>query len=228
VSSRARLLIVDDDPSIRSAVADYLSEHGYVVETASGAHEMDGWLARGAFDLVILDVMMPFEDGLSICRRLVKTGPPILILSAMGTTADRVLGLELGAADYLPKPFEPRELLARVRAVLRRDSDGAPGRPMVVCGWRFDRESRSATDPRGRAVRLTAQEWQLLMIFLDRPRRLFDRAQIMDLLHGENAGPFDRAIDLAVSRLRRKLPGVGERIETLRGEGYRFNPAPDG
>jgi len=221
-------LVVDDDPSIRSAVADYLSEHAYAVETAGGAREMDAWLARGAFDLVILDVMMPFEDGLSICRRLVETGPPILILSAMGTTADRVLGLELGAADYLPKPFEPRELLARVRAVLRRDSDGGPRRSMVVCGWRFDRESRSATDPHGRAVRLTAQEWALLTIFLDRPRRLFDRGQIMDLLHGENAGPFDRAIDLAVSRLRRKLPGVGERIETLRGEGYRFNPATDG
>lgn len=221
-----KLLIVDDDASIRSAVADYLAEHGYAVATADGAREMDSRMARDAFDLVILDVMMPFEDGLSICRRLTAGGQAVLMLSALGTTADRVLGLEFGASDYLPKPFEPRELLARIRAVLRR-GDRPADRPVIVGGWRFDRDRRSALDPDGRPIRLTAQDWGLLSLFLERPHRLLSRAQIMDLLHGQDAGPFDRAIDLAISRLRRKLPGVGERIETLRGEGYRFNPASD-
>lgn len=221
VPNLATLLVVDDDASLRAALADYLGRQGFEVLAAANGHEMNAHLARGTVELVILDVMMPGEDGLAICRRLAGN-PPVLMLSAAAQTIDRVVGLELGAADYLAKPFDPRELVGRVRAILRRGSEPGSPRPIHFSGWRLDEMQHTLHDPEGRLVHLTSGEWALLGLFLKRPERLFSRATLMDLLHGNQPGPFDRAIDLTVSRLRRKLGRAGNQIETVRGEGYRF------
>jgi two-component system OmpR family response regulator len=222
-----RILVVDDDASILDALCDYLGRHGFSVRGASGGAEMDRALAGAPADLVVLDLMMPGEDGLSICRRLRPDGPPVLMLSAMGETTDRIVGLEIGADDYLAKPFEPRELLARVRAILRRRSGpaGEPaGKALVFAGWRLDLFERSLTDPEGRAVALTSGETALLKVLAERPQRVLSRDQLLELVQGPDAEAFDRAVDLQISRLRRKLePGGGAGlIETIRGEGYRF------
>ena len=222
------LIVVDDDPDILDALADYLGRHGYDVRTAESGAAMDSALAERPADLVILDVMMPGEDGLSICRRLAATGPPVLMLSAMGDTPDRIVGLELGAADYLAKPFEPRELLARVRAILRsrQGSAGGDGTRSVLHfeGWRLDCAERLLTAPDGERLSLTPGEFRLLCAFAERPKRLLSRDVLLDLTRDRDSEPFDRAIDLAVSRLRRKLStaGGGGLIETMRGDGYRF------
>lgn len=226
----ARILVVDDDASIRDALCDYLGRHGFQVRGADGAPAMDQALASGGADLIVLDLMMPGEDGLSVCRRLRPGGPPVLMLSAAGETTDRIVGLEVGADDYLPKPFEPRELLARVRAVLRRWEAAAGAEPAQVlrfAGWSFDLLGRRLDDPDGRSVPLTAGEAALLRVFLERPGRVLSRNQLLDLARGPAADSFDRAVDLQVSRLRRRLEGGGgaELIETVRGEGYRFTAA---
>jgi two-component system, OmpR family, response regulator len=171
--------------------------------------------------------MMPGEDGLSICRRIAPDGPPILMLSAMGETPDRIVGLEIGAADYLPKPFEPRELLARIRAILRTRSpraDGEQADQLLFEGWRLNRAERGLLDPEGRRVTLTGGEFALLCVFAERPGRLLSRDMLLELSRGPNSDSFDRAVDLTVSRLRRKLAAGGGAalIETVRGEGYRF------
>jgi len=169
--------------------------------------------------------MMPGEDGLAICRRLAPRGLAVLMLSALGDVTDRVVGLELGAADYLVKPFDPRELLARVRALLRRSQPPAEA-AYAFAGWRYDPGQCRLSDPDGATVLLTPNEHVLLRAFLDRPGRLLTRGQLLDLTHGPDAEPFDRAIDLAVSRLRRKLGEAGpEMIETVRGAGYRLRTA---
>ena len=223
------ILIVDDDASLRTALGDYLSGAGYAVRTADGAAAMDARMAEAVPDLVVLDVMMPGEDGLSICRRL-QGRAPILMLSAMGETTDRIVGLEVGAADYLPKPFEPRELLARIRAVLRRpvrvDQDETPDRPLTFEGWTLTVETRRLTDPTGEPMELTAGEFALLLALLNAAGRILSRDQILENTHGPLAENFDRAVDLAISRLRRKLdwPGQAPLIETVRGAGYRFRP----
>jgi len=222
------ILVVDDDASIREALCEYLSRHGYSVRGARDAIEMDRLLAQRAADLVVLDLMLPGEDGLSICRRLSAAGQPILMLSAVGSSADRVIGLEIGADDYLAKPFEPRELLARVRALRRRR--GAPTAPppavaatFVFAGWHFEAAERLLWDPDNAPVSLTPLEYTLLQVFVERGGRLLRRETLMQLIHGPDAEPFDRSIDLLVSRLRRKLtPSQIELIETVRGEGYRF------
>jgi two-component system, OmpR family, response regulator len=221
------IIVVDDDPSVRDAAAEYLEKHGYRVRTAANGAALDCALTERFADLVILDVMMPGEDGLSICRRLMLKGPPVLIISALGGTTDRIVGLELGASDYLPKPFDPRELLARVRSVLRRRGEDLDDRLVFSFdGWLFDAEAGRLHDPQGSFVDLTAGEMRLLRAFIERPGLLLSRERLLELTKGPDPEPFDRAIDLAVSRLRRKLEGGGGRtmIETVRGLGYRFQP----
>jgi two-component system OmpR family response regulator len=219
------IVLVDDDASIRGALAAYLTRNGYAVRAVADARALDDALAQRRPDLVILDLMLPGEDGLSICRRLQPTAVPIVILSALGDTMDRIIGLELGAADYLAKPFEPRELLARIRAVLRRQAPtgAAADRRRRINGWTFDPHERRMTDGDS-TITLTRGEARLLAALAEAPRRLQTRQMLLDAMHGdEAAGPFDRAVDLAVSRLRRKLAAIdGVHIEALRGDGYRL------
>jgi two-component system OmpR family response regulator len=229
--NNARILIVDDDPGIREAVSEFLSRHGFVVETAADAPQMEQALARGPVDLVVLDVMLPGEDGLSICRRLSDAGPPIIMLSAMGEDTDRIVGLEIGADDYLPKPCNPRELLARIRAVLRRRAEprGAEGRAgagFEFAGWRLDLVRRELRTPEGVVVNLSSGEFSLLRALAERPQRVLTRDQLLDMARGPDAEAYDRAIDVQISRLRKKLEdGAGgqELIRTIRNEGYMFS-----
>jgi len=225
----ARILVVDDDDSIRDALCDYLARHGYAVRGAADGPELDAALLRDAVDLVVLDLMLPGEDGLSICRRLVTRGVPVLMLSALGETADRILGLELGAADYLAKPFAPRELLARVRAVLRRPNEPPQehSRCLQFAGFKLQLVDNRLDDQSGVPLPLTRNEFRLLRAFAERPQRLLSRERLLLATHGPQVDSFDRAIDLAISRLRRKLAarGGGALIETVRGEGYRLNAA---
>ncbi len=218
------IIVVDDDTSIRDALEAYLTRHGYAVRAAESGAALDLLLARETPALVVLDVMLPGEDGLSICRRLATMRIPVLMLSALGAVTDRVVGLELGASDYLPKPFDPRELLARVRALLRRDalSELQTG-GYRFAGWIFHAEARTLRDAAGAVATLPAGENALLRAFVERPQRLLTRDQLLDLARGIDATAYDRAMDLAVSRLRRRLDaGGGALIETVRGEGYRF------
>jgi two-component system OmpR family response regulator len=223
------VLLVDDDEEILSSLSLYLDRRGCFTRTARSGSEMDEVLKSGRFDVIVLDLMMPGEDGLSICRRL-PADQPILMLSAIGDATDRILGIEMGAWDYLAKPFDPRELFARIRSLARRRQATAPpphkGRTYGFEGWTVDLDEQRLTDPIGRAVSLSASEFDLLSVFIQRPGRLLSREQILGATHGPNADVFDRAIDVTVSRLRRKLGEVkGPIIETVRGEGYRFHPA---
>ena len=221
-----RILVVDDDPGIREVLCDYLGQHGYQARGAASAAEMDRALAEGPTDLIVLDLMMPGEDGLSVVRRLSGT-PPVVMLSAMGEDTDRIVGLELGADDYLAKPCNPRELLARIRAVLRRPrEDGAPaGAALMFDGWRLDLVRRELSQPGGEIVTLSAGEFGLLRAFAERPGRVLTRDQLLEAARGADADVFDRAMDVQISRLRKKLDdGSGrELISTIRGEGYRFD-----
>jgi two-component system OmpR family response regulator len=227
----ARILMVDDDPGIRDVVSDFLIRHGYEVETAADAPSMEKVLAKGPVDLVVLDVMLPGEDGLAICRRLSKPdGPAIIMLSAMGEETDRIVGLELGADDYLPKPCNPRELLARIRAVLRRrqeprNGDEGIGATCEFAGWKLDLVRRELRTPDGVAVNLSSGEFSLLRVFVERPQRVLTRDQLLDFARGPDTEAYDRAIDVQISRLRKKLedgPGGQELIRTIRNEGYMF------
>jgi len=232
-SPAVRILMVDDDPGICDVVSDFLGRHGYTVETAGDAAQMERALARGPVDLVVLDVMLPGEDGLAICRRLAASeGPAIIMLSAMGEETDRIVGLELGADDYLPKPCNPRELLARVRAVLRRrqeprQSDAELGAGCEFAGWRLDLVRRELRSPQGVIVNLSSGEFTLLRAFVERPQRILTRDRLLDLARGPDSDAYDRAIDVQISRLRKKLDdgasGV-ELIRTVRNEGYVFTP----
>lgn len=231
-AASARILMVDDDPGIRDVVSDFLGRHGYKVETAADAREMDEALERAPADLIVLDVMLPGEDGLAICRRLSVSegGPPIIMLSAMGEDTDRIVGLEVGADDYLSKPCNPRELLARVRAVLRRaDQRAAPVPATAGCefaGWRLDLVRRELRSPQGVVVNLSSGEFSLLRAFVERPQRVLTRDQLLELARGPESDAFDRAIDVQISRLRRKLDDGGgqDLIRTIRNEGYMFTP----
>jgi two-component system OmpR family response regulator len=231
MSALPRLLVVDDDPGLRDLVGSYLASHGFAVEGAADAREMDAKLAAGApFDLLVLDQMLPGEDGLSIARRLSGTGMPIIMLSAMGADTDRIVGLEVGADDYLAKPCNPRELLARVRAVLRRshavpEPTEAVGVVVEFAGWRLDILRREIRSPEGVLVSLTDGEFALLRAFVEHPQRVLSRDQLLELARGPKSDSYDRAIDVQVSRLRRKLEHVGGRtaadlIRTVRNEGY--------
>lgn len=225
-----RVLVVDDDPGIRTLVAECLGNQGYDVVCAANAEEMNRVLVRSPVDLVILDVMMPGEDGLSVCRRLsVAGGPPIIMMSAMGDETDRIVGLEMGADHYIPKPCSPRELLAHVRAVLRRahfaaEEASIEGRSLLAFqGWTIDLVSRELTNPDGVLINLSDGEFALLRAFVERPRRVLTREQLLDAARGPDSDTYDRAIDVQVSRLRRKLTGNWpEIIRTVRHEGYMF------
>jgi len=227
------ILVVEDDTQLREQVTAYLADHGFQVHAAADAHEMDRLLAQAPVDLVVLDLMLPGEDGLSICRRLsADGGPAIIMVSAMGEEIDRVLGLELGADDYLPKPVSPRELLARVRAVFRRLEEvrgGAPrkGKAYQFQGFVVDALRRQLRAPNGATILLTSGEFSLLSAFLDHPQRILSRDQLLDIARGNDADVFDRAVDVQISRLRRKLHACSdtEIIKTVRGAGYMFDVA---
>ena len=222
-----RILVVDDDADLRGLVAEFLGSHGLVVATAGNGSEMDAALAAGPVDLIVLDLMMPGEDGLSIVRRLHGPGrPPVIMLSAIGEDGDRIVGLELGADDYLAKPCNPRELLARIRAVLRRGEAPAEGGALRHFGeWTLDVAEREVRRGHERAA-LTDGEFRILTALLDRPRRVVSRDQLIEATRGLESEVFDRAIDVTISRLRKKL-GSGDPIRTLRNEGYMLVPNPD-
>ena len=226
-----RVLIVDDDPEIRDGLVQVFERAGFAASGASDVAAMEKALADKGADLIVLDLMMPGEDGLSACKRLSGKGPPIIMLSALGDDADRIVGLELGADDYLAKPCNPRELVARARAVLRRGRDvETPGAADSVrfAGFRFDLARRELNDPEGVVIPLSTGEFRLLRAFVERPQRVLTREQLLEFAFANDADVFDRAVDVQVSRLRRKLDsaGVGEIIRTVRGEGYLFTAKP--
>jgi two-component system, OmpR family, response regulator len=232
-AASGRIVVVDDDPGIRDVVSEFLERHGFEVETAGDAAELNRMLSAGPRpDLVVLDVMLPGEDGLQICRRLSGTdGPAVIMLSAMGEETDRIVGLELGADDYLPKPCNPRELLARVRAVLRRrgerhDAESGLGARCEFSGWRLDMVRRELRTPDGVIVNLSGGEFSLLRAFVEHPQRVLTRDQLLDFARGPDSDAYDRAIDVQISRLRRKLDdgGGSDLIRTVRNEGYLFTP----
>jgi two-component system OmpR family response regulator len=225
------VLIVDDDREIRELLSRFLDRNGLRVSLARDWREMDKILRDSRIDLVVLDLMLPGKDGLAICRELrASSAVPVIMLTAMGETTDRIVGLEVGADDYITKPFEPRELLARIRAVLRRrDTPGAvvPTGAGVYqfAGWRLDPSRHRLTSPDGTVVSLSGGEFDLLQAFVERPGRVLTREQLLDLARGRAAVPFDRSIDVQVSRLRHKIeanPQLPELIVTVRGGGYVF------
>jgi two-component system OmpR family response regulator len=222
----ARILVVDDDADLRGLIADFLSVNGLQVRAAANGVEMDAALAQGPVDLIVLDLMMPGEDGLGILRRL-RGGdrPPIIMLSAMGEDTDRIVGLEVGADDYLAKPCNPRELLARIRAVLRRGEANAMPEPTGNLRrfgpWTLDVVERQVSRG-GAATALTDGEFRVLTALLDRPRRVVSRDQLIEATRGSDSEVFDRAIDVTISRLRKKL-GPRDPIRTVRNEGYRLD-----
>ena len=223
------ILIVDDDREIRELLAKFLERQRLRVSTARDAKEARRAFANGHYQLVVLDLMLPGENGLELARWFrAETNVPIIMLTAMAEETDRIIGLELGADDYVTKPFNPRELLARIRAVLRRTGDPEERSPdhaksYHFSGWVLETARRRLLDPGGVEVAITGGEYDLLMALLDRPNRVLTRDMLLDLLRGRQAGPFDRAIDVAVSRLRRKLEDDGRNaqlIKTVRGGGY--------
>ncbi|KUL94743.1 transcriptional regulator [Bosea sp. WAO] len=234
MSTTAQILIVEDDSEISSLVARYLSQNGMRGTVARDGREMDRALREGGFDLIVLDLNLPGEDGLSICRRLRQgTSIPIIMLTARSEDIDRIIGLEMGADDYLGKPFNPRELLARIRAVMRRqqgtqaDPDTAPG-AFSFNGWILDASKRELSNPDDVRVAVTGAEFDLLRAFCERPGRVLSRDILLDLTQGRSATPFERSIDILISRLRQKIerdPREPEMIKTIRSGGYLFTPA---
>jgi two-component system OmpR family response regulator len=225
-----RVLVVDDDPGIRDALSVYLQQHGYAVETVEDGRQMKLSLARSTADLVILDLMLPGDDGIKLCRELSRpNGPAVIILSAVCGEVDRIVALELGADDYIAKPCNPRELLARVRAVLRGRRDARVRQRMdgvrQFAGWRMDVVQHQLRSPEGVVVKLASGQFALLRTFVERPQRILTRDQLLEYAGGPDADPFDRTIDSRISRLRRKLDeGTNgfELIRTIRNEGYMF------
>lgn len=224
------ILIVDDDAEIRRLLAEYLEQHGYRVSTAADGRAMWAALERGHYDLLILDLMLPGEDGLSLCRRLrADSDLPVIMLTALGEPTDRIIGLEMGADDYLAKPFEPRELLARIRVVLRRtralpQAQRPPeARRWEFAGWSLDAEARHLVAPDGVVVPLSGGEFELLRTLLEHPNRVLSRDQLLELTRGREAAPFDRSIDVQIGRLRRRLRDDAKEpriIKTVRAAGY--------
>jgi DNA-binding response OmpR family regulator len=228
-TSQPTILIVEDDPEIRRLVRDFLSQEGFVIELAEDGKAMDAVLQRHKPDLIILDLMLPGEDGLAICRRLRTQGTiPILMLTAKSDEIDRVVGLEMGADDYLAKPFSSRELLARARAILRRTRATAATADNRCHGFDvfvIDIDARQLATQDGDPVALTSAEFDLLVAFVQRPRRVLTRDQILDWTHGRSAEPFDRTVDMLISRLRKKLDAASpdsNLITTVRNGGYLF------
>lgn len=225
------ICIVDDDAEIRELLSDYLRRHGFAVKTAADAAAFFGLLAGAPCDLAVLDIMLPGADGFEIFRRLRGMSQlPVIFLTALGETTDRIVGLELGADDYLTKPFEPRELLARIRTVLRRAKTvadtperAASGGPVRFAGWTLDRTARLLIAPDGLVIHLSGAEFRLLQIFLEHPRRVLSRDDLLERTQGRSATAFDRSIDVQISRLRIRLRDNGRQariIKTVRGGGY--------
>ena len=224
MTKRPHILIIEDDPEIRSLVQDYLQKHGFRAEMGDGGAALDRHLSVfGEPDLIVLDIMLPGEDGLSICRRLrASSRVPILMLTARGEDIDRIVGLEIGADDYLPKPFNPRELTARIRAILRRNEPRPVAKKRLkLRDFVVDLEARSVIDAEGSAVELTSAEFDLLECFLTRPGRVLSREQLMDWTRGRRSEPFDRTIDVQLSRLRKKIDQSEPPLfKTMRNAGY--------
>jgi two-component system OmpR family response regulator len=222
------LLVVDDDAQLRQLVREYLGEHGYTVLVAGDGAEMWAQIAKNPVDMVVLDLMLPGEDGLALCRALrAQSTMPIMMLTARGEETDRIVGLEMGADDYLPKPFSPRELLARIKSILRRSSDGvaaaAPAREFRFSRWTLDVGAHHLVDSDGVVVPLSTGEFRLLKTLVENGNRVMSRDRLMESLAGREAGPFDRTIDVMISRLRRRLGDDAREpalIKTVRNEGY--------
>ncbi|MEM7253451.1 MAG: response regulator [Pseudomonadota bacterium] len=229
------ILVVDDDREIRNLLADFLRDHEYQVDTAPDGQAMREKIEATAFDLVVLDIMMPGEDGLTLCRDIrARSDLPIILLTALGEETERIIGLEMGADDYVAKPFNPRELLARIKAVLRRAGPRSQAESMDVdtgnlefAGWLIDRSQRELFDPDGNPVTLTSGEFDLLVALAEHPQRVLSRDQLLDYTKGRSASPFDRSIDVQLSRLRKKIEPNAKPprfIKTVRGGGYLFAP----
>jgi two-component system OmpR family response regulator len=224
------ILIVDDDAEIRTLLRDYLERNGLRASAVGDGRAMRAALEAGRYDLVVLDLMLPGEDGLTLCRELrAKSSLPVIMLTARGEDTDRIVGLEMGADDYLAKPFNPRELLARIKAVLRRAhtlppaTEASEARRLRFTGWTLELARRQLVSPTGVVVPLSGGEYRLLKSFLDHPQRVLSRDQLLDLTRGRDAGPYDRSIDVQVGRLRRRLnDDAATLIQTVRGEGYVF------
>ena len=224
------ILIVDDDLEIRRLLADYLARNGFAALAARDGREMWQMLERHVVDLVVLDLMLPDTDGLTLCRDLrAKGNLPVLMLTARGEETDRIVGIEMGADDYLVKPFNPRELLARIKSILRRTRSLPPNlrpeptRCLSFSGWCLDTATRLLTSPDGVATPLSGGEYRLLRILLDHPNRVLNRDQLTEMIQGREAEPYDRAVDVQVSRLRQRLRDdrrEPQLIKTVRGEGY--------
>jgi two-component system, OmpR family, response regulator len=230
MSAAQQLLLVDDDKELCALLSKFLTQHGYRVSTAHNGREMASVLETSRISLVILDLMLPGDDGLALCRRIRATSTlPIIMLTAMGDELDRTIGLEMGADDYLAKAANPRELLARVRAVLRRAGAPEAGAPvdqkriLEFAGWRLDVTHRQLYSAKDALVPLRAGEFDLLLALAERPQRVLTRDQLLDLSRGRTASNFDRSIDVQISRLRRKIeidPKVPTLIKTVRNGGY--------
>ncbi|MDP1523720.1 MAG: two-component system response regulator OmpR [Methylotenera sp.] len=234
VDQNKKILVVDDDIRLRELLQRYLTEQGFTVKVASDAKEMDAMLANEPIDLLVLDLMLPGEDGLSICRRIRGTGTmlPIVMLTARGDEVDRIIGLEMGADDYLPKPFNPRELLARINAVMRRHERLQPSAPSIntdnitIGDFVFNASTRSLSRD-GTSVTITSGEFALLKVFVDHPRQPLSRDRLMQLARGRELDVFDRSIDVQVSRLRKLIepdPAHPRYLQTMWGFGYVFIP----
>jgi two-component system OmpR family response regulator len=234
MSESPHILVVEDDRDISRLVGRYLRENDCRVSFAADGREMDECLASSRIDLVVLDVMLPGEDGLSLCRRLrAKSHLPVVMLTAKGDELDRIIGIEMGADDYLSKPFNPRELLARIRAVLRRTALAAVSAPeagtrlMTFDNWQLNCVARSLTNPEGSLVTLTSAEFDLMQALCERAGRTLSRDQLVDITQGRSAGAFERSVDILISRIRRKIerdPHRPEMIKTVRSGGYLFTP----
>ncbi len=232
--NQPNILIVDDHEDIRELVQRFLSQHGFKTTTAENAEEMRKCMEKENFQLLVLDVMMPGEDGLSVCRNLRSAGNniPIIMLTAMSEDTDLIVGLELGADDYITKPFNPRELLARIKAVLRRSELNEENvKPSTIKyyhfnGWTLDIRKRELINPTGSCISISTAEFELLSTFMQHPNETLSRDQLLDLARGREAQVFDRSIDTLISRLRRKLNSVAnddiEFIKTVWGGGYCF------
>ena len=232
--SKRKILVVDDDKRLRDLLQRYLGEQGFAVKVAENAEMMDKAMARETYDLIVLDLMLPGEDGLSICRRLRASEPQqaIVMLTAKGDEIDRIVGLEMGADDYLPKPFNPRELVARIQAVLRRRVAAVPGAPTAehktITFGNIEVDLATRTLARdGEPQPLTTGEFAVLKVLLEHPRQPLSRDRLMTLARGREHGPFDRAIDVQVSRLRKLIepdPATPRYLQTVWGFGYVFIP----
>ena len=229
-----KILVVDDDVRLRELLQRYLTEQGFTVKVASDAKEMDAVIAAESIDLLVLDLMLPGEDGLSICRRVRGSGIllPIVMLTARGDEVDRIIGLEMGADDYLPKPFNPRELLARINAVMRRHERLQPSAPAIntdsvtIGEFVFNASTRSLSKD-GASITITSGEFALLKVFVDHPRQPLSRDRLMQLARGRELDVFDRSIDVQVSRLRKLIepdPAHPRYLQTMWGFGYVFIP----